>query len=128
MARKHELPATTLNGGTIGFLTVGRAVTILHVGWMDNHPNPLADGVGEDMPLTALDQSFPAALPRGPPDTVVLTDWLSITPAVGLTFPARGLAQVHQQHMIVCHTPCLAMHRSSAAPSYMAAQMPLRPD
>jgi hypothetical protein len=54
-----------------------------------------------------------------------LTDWLSITPAVGLTFPARGLAQVHQQHMIVCHTPCLAMHRSSAAPSYMAAQMPL---
>ena len=37
---------------------VGRAVTILHVGWMDNHPNPPADGVGEDMPLTALDLLF----------------------------------------------------------------------
>jgi hypothetical protein len=40
-----------------------------------------------------------------------LTDWLSITPAVGLSFPARGLAQAHQQHMIVCHTP-LSRHAS----------------
>jgi hypothetical protein len=58
-----------------------------------------------------------------------LTDWLSITPAVGLSFPARGLAQVHQQHMIVCHTP-LSRHASNfAAPSYMpvnpCAQTPL---
>jgi hypothetical protein len=37
---------------------VGRAVTILHVGWMDDHPNPPADGVGEDLPLTALDHLF----------------------------------------------------------------------
>jgi hypothetical protein len=58
LARKHELPATTLNGGTIGFLMVGRAVTILHVGWMDNHPNLPADGAGEDMLPTALDHLF----------------------------------------------------------------------
>jgi len=27
---------------------------------------------------------FPASNPRGPPASVVFTDWLSITPAVGL--------------------------------------------
>ena len=41
---------------------------------------------------------FSAAYPRGPPDSVVLTDWLSMTPAV-TRLPASGFAHVHEQHV-----------------------------
>ena len=41
-----------------------------------------ARGVSEKMPFASFD-FLPASNPRGPPASVVLTDWLSITPAVG---------------------------------------------
>jgi hypothetical protein len=78
---------------------VGRAVTILHVGWMDNHPNPPADGVGEDLPLTALDHLFGRIAARA--TGLGRLDRLAVDHTSGRTgFPARGLAHVHQQHMI----------------------------
>jgi hypothetical protein len=41
----------------------------------------VALGVGDHVAFAALDL---ASKPRGPPLSVVFTDWLSITPAVGL--------------------------------------------
>ena len=60
-----------------------RAVTILDVGWVHHRAiGTLLVSVSRWRlrPLTFL----PASYPRGPPLWVVLTDWLSITPAEGL--------------------------------------------
>jgi hypothetical protein len=50
---------------------------------------------------------FSAAYPRGPPDSVVLTDWLPITtPALGLApRPAASRTSISSTWLIVCHKP-----------------------
>jgi hypothetical protein len=67
------------------------AIAILNAGFVHDESDQVAFGVGNDVALAALDFSatsslslFPASKPRGPPLSVVFTDWLSITPAVGL--------------------------------------------
>jgi hypothetical protein len=69
----------------------GGAIPILNAGFMHDESDQVALGVGNNVALAALDLSatsslslFPASKPRGPPLSVVFTDWLSITPAVGL--------------------------------------------
>jgi hypothetical protein len=78
------------------------AVAILNAGFMHDEPDQVALGVGDDVALAALDFSatsslslLPASKPRGPPLSVVFTDWLSITPAVGLASrPAASRAAI----------------------------------
>jgi len=49
---------------------------------------------------------LPASKPAGPPLSVVLTDWLSMTPAVGLASrPARSRAIVTRWKLIVSNSP-----------------------
>jgi hypothetical protein len=55
---------------------------------MDDGPDQPAAGIGDDVALAApvlqrgrLLIFLPVSNPRGPPASVVLTDWLSITPA-----------------------------------------------
>src|SRR5262249_3598248 len=59
-----------------------------------------------------------ASKPRGPPLSVVLADWLSITPADGLASrPARSRACCSSRKLMVCQSPCrlpsveVALHR-----------------
>lgn len=74
----------------------GRAIPILNVGRMGDQPEQQAKGVGDDMtpfkvalepvarsPLTPL-IFLPVSKPEIPPLSVVLTLWVSITPALGL--------------------------------------------
>ena len=61
----------------------GAVGPVLNIGGVHLHAQQMALGVGHDSrlrPLTLL----PASKPRGPPASQVLTDWLSIAPAVGL--------------------------------------------
>jgi len=60
-----------------------RAVAILNVGFMHDEADEVALRVGDDMPQRPL-IFLPASNPRGPPLSVVFTDGLSMTPAVGL--------------------------------------------
>jgi len=73
-----------------GFEDINRAIAVLNIGCVDQDEDKEAAGVGQDMPLAALD-FFPrviagraAALASLAFGSVVLTDWLSITPALGL--------------------------------------------
>jgi len=50
------------------------AVAILNAGFMHDESDQISLGIGDDV----------ASKPLGPPLSVVFTDWLSITPAVGL--------------------------------------------
>lgn len=43
---------------------------------------------------------FPASKPRIPPLSVVFTDWLSITPAVGLGLLSGQLARSHNKRVV----------------------------
>jgi hypothetical protein len=56
------------------------SVAVLDVGSMHAQADQMAVGVGDDVALAAL--HLLAGI--GPPLSVVLTDWLSMTPALGL--------------------------------------------
>ena len=93
-----------LEGGALGFITLitpvdeghfhpralastafeqrRESVAILHVGGRDLAFDGQTDRVDGEMALAALD-FLAASKPRGPPASVVLTDWLSTTTAVG---------------------------------------------
>lgn len=74
----------------------GCAVAILDIRRMDDRADQQSAGVGEDVSLAAL-IFLPASKPRGPPASVVLTDWLSITPADGLASrPATSRACINR--------------------------------
>jgi hypothetical protein len=78
------------------------AIAVLHIGRVRDKPDGMALRVGDDVTFTALDLSamltlslLPASNPRGPPLSVVFTDWLSITPALGLgSRPGRSRAAI----------------------------------
>jgi hypothetical protein len=61
----------------------GGAIAILNAGFVNDESDQVALGVGDDVALTALD-SLTRIKARGPTLSVVFTDWLSITSAVGL--------------------------------------------
>lgn len=67
-----------------------RAVTVLHIGRMDDDVQEEAEGVDEDVPLAALDflaRVIARRIERGPPFCAPLALWASMIAAVGL--PAR---------------------------------------
>ena len=75
----------------------GGGVAILNVRGVDLFRNQPAAGVCEDMGLRPF-TIFAASHPRGPSASVILTDWLSITPAVGLAPRSRRFARTREEH------------------------------
>ena len=72
---------------------------------MDDHADQQADRVDHDVAFAALDL-LPASKPRIPPLSVVLTDWLSMTPAVGLASrPSRSRAAITSSLLMVRSRP-----------------------
>ena len=59
------------------------AIAVLNAGFVHDEPDQVAFGVGDDVTLAALD-FLSCIIAPWPPLSVVFTDWLSITPAVGL--------------------------------------------
>ena len=57
-------------------------LTILHTSRRDDDREQQSEGIDEEMPLAAFDL-FAGIVPPEPPFSVVLTDWLSMMPALG---------------------------------------------
>ena len=68
--------------GRYGLQQVRRAVAILNIGTMHRKANQEADGIGDDVTLASIDP-LAGVIALTPPLSVVLTLWLSITPADG---------------------------------------------
>jgi len=61
--------------------------------------NQMTVGIGDDVALAPVDL-LARIIPCGPPLSVVLTDWLSITPADGLASrPSRSRGMLDQQEI-----------------------------
>jgi hypothetical protein len=58
-----------------------RPVAVLHAGSRDRHREEQPEGVDEDVPFAAVDV-FGLVVAVDPPVSVVLTDWLSMIPAL----------------------------------------------
>ena len=88
-----------------GLENIGCAVAVLNVGGMDEDEDQKSAGVGDDVPLATLDL-LARVIARYPPLSVVLTDWLSMTPAVGLASrPACSRAVITSRWLIVVSRP-----------------------
>ena len=59
-----------------------RPVAVLHVSGRDHHRQEYAEGIDEEVTFAALDL-FMRIEATDPPFAVVLTDWLSMIPALG---------------------------------------------
>jgi hypothetical protein len=59
-----------------------RPVAVWHTGSRDHHRQDQAEGIDEEMTFAALDL-FVRIEATDPPFSVVLTDWLSMLPALG---------------------------------------------
>jgi hypothetical protein len=59
-----------------------RTIPVLDIGRVDDHENQQADRVDEDVPLATIDL-FARIVTVRPPFSVVFTDWLSMTAALG---------------------------------------------
>jgi hypothetical protein len=57
-------------------------VGVLHTGRRDDHAEEQPEGIDEDMALAPLDL-LASIVATDPPFSVVFTDWLSMTPALG---------------------------------------------
>jgi len=80
-------------------------VTILNAGGGDLTFYRQTERIDGDMSFAALD-FLPASKPRGPPASVVLTDWLSTTTAVGAgSRPSASRAAITNTLMIWGHSP-----------------------
>jgi hypothetical protein len=107
-------PADLLKLYLYGYINqVRSAVAILYAGFMHDACDQKARGVSEKVPFASFDLSatsslslLPASNPRGPPASVVLIDWLSITPAVGLASrPSASRAIMTRWWLIFCQVP-----------------------
>jgi hypothetical protein len=79
-------------------------IAILVVGRMDHNTHQQAGSVGHDMALSAF--GFLGRIPRGPPLSVISTDWLSMTPAEGLgSRPAASPACSTSSKLIRSYKP-----------------------
>ena len=87
----------------------GRPIAILDIAGVDPGREEVPGGVGNDVALATVDllaRIIPSRPGSTPPLSVVLTDWLSITPADGLASrPARSRACWSSRKLIVSHTP-----------------------
>jgi hypothetical protein len=95
-----------------GFEHVDGAIAILNIVILDQHEEQEATGIGEDVTLATLDvlariiAANTAALAALTFGSVVFTDWLSITPALGLASrPACSRAVITSKVLIVVSKP-----------------------
>src|SRR5713226_5854385 len=81
------------------------SITILEACFMHDRADQQARCVGQDVALAALDL-LAGVIPCGPPASVVLTDWLSMTPAEGLASrPTASRASISRTWLICRHRP-----------------------
>ncbi len=82
-----------------------RPLAILHVGGRDDHHQDQAERVDEEVPLAAFDL-FVRIKAAEPPFSVVLTDWLSMMPALGWRcFPVATRTSPRSRSWMRCHVP-----------------------
>ncbi len=80
-------------------------VAVLRVGGRDLAFDRQAECIDGDVPLAALD-FLGGVEPRGPPASVVLTDWLSTMIAVGApSRPSASRAPITRTQTICVHNP-----------------------
>jgi len=65
-----------------GFEHIDGPIPVLDIGGMDEDEDEVAAGIGQDVALATLDL-LARIIAANPPLSVVLTLWLSITPALG---------------------------------------------
>src|SRR5208283_1424688 len=92
-------PATPSTGAS-----ASRSWTLAGVTWHSIGKPSVSTAICRLRPLIFL----PASKPRGPPASVVLTDWLSTTTAVGAAWrPSSSRAAITSTPMIWVHNPLL---------------------
>jgi hypothetical protein len=80
-------------------------IAVLHISRSDHHGEQQPEGIDEDMPLATIDM-FGLIVAVDPPFSVVLTDWLSITPALGCRcFPLALRTLPRRRSFMRCHVP-----------------------
>ncbi len=81
------------------------ALALLHVGARDDHCQQAPQGVDEAMPRAPFALCVPVKA-AAPPLSVVLTDWLSMIPALGWRcFPAATRTSPRSRSCIPCQVP-----------------------
>jgi hypothetical protein len=77
----------------------------LHIGGLDFSTDQQTQRVGDNLALAAFDL-LAGIIAGGPPLSVVLTDWLSMTPADGLgSRPAASRACSSSAKLVFSRTP-----------------------
>ena len=80
-------------------------IAVLHTGGRDHDGEEPPSGIDEDMPFAPLDL-FVRINAADPPVSVVLTDWLSMMPALGCRcFPAATRTSPRSRSCITCQVP-----------------------
>ena len=80
-------------------------IAVLHTGGRDDYGEDQSEGIDEDMPLAAFDL-FVGVEAAEPPFSVVLTDWLSMTPALGWRrLPAATRTSPRSRSCMTCQVP-----------------------
>ena len=96
-----------------GFDNERGAIAVLNIGGVNLGADEEANRIGDDMALASpslrwgrLLTFLPASYPRGPPLSVVLTDWLSMIPAEGLASrPAASRVSTNNSKLIRSKMP-----------------------
>jgi len=82
-------------------------VTVLHMGSRDRYGEEEPKGIDEDMALTAV-ALFVGLNAADPPVSVLLTDWLSMIPALGWRcLPAATRTSPRRRSCLTCQVPSL---------------------
>src|SRR5918996_5588099 len=82
-------------------------VAVLHAGGRDDDGQDQSERVDEEMPFAAFDL-FVGVEAANPPFSVVLTDWLSMTPALGWRrLPAATRTSPRSRSCRTCQVPSL---------------------
>jgi hypothetical protein len=80
-------------------------VVVLHTGGGNDHTEEQPEGIDEDMALAALDL-LPRIIAADPPLSVVLTDWLSMMPALGWRcLPVAARTSPRSRSCMSCQVP-----------------------
>jgi hypothetical protein len=82
-------------------------ITVLHAGGRDDDGQDESECVDEEMPCAAFDLCMGVEAAE-PPFSVVLTDWLSMTPALGWRrLPAATRTSPRSRSCMSCQVPSL---------------------
>jgi hypothetical protein len=88
-------------------------LTVWHAGRRHHHPQPEASRIDEEMALAPVDM-FGFIIPVVPPFAVVLTDWLSMIPALGWRCrPAATRTSPRRRSWMSCQVPSCRQRQQS---------------